>query len=102
MDKDRPKRWEVEVGGGINDRVGGVDLCTFCLCSYEEPNEIPAVYAGGPPFISHCVGGSGETEHPQAILAVDEVLSVPIPSCLGLFVVNRWRCSSQRRFLGQV
>ena len=82
------------MGGAIYGRLGGIDLYTFDLCHYEKPNEIPTVDTNSPLFISHNVGGVGKSEHTQAPITLDEVLSNPPPGWLDRFIVNQRENSS--------
>jgi len=67
----------------------------------EEPNDFPAVQAGGPLFIWPYVAGAGDTEYAQAVVTTNDVVPVPIPSCLDWFAVNVGAGNSQRWFFGQ-
>lgn len=68
----------------------------------EEPNDFPALQAGGPLFIRPYVAGAGDTEYAQAVVTTHDVVPVPIPSCLGWLGVNTGASNSQRGFSGQV
>jgi hypothetical protein len=82
--------------------MGGIELFARGLLSNEELNHFPAVNTGGPLFTSYDVSGRRKIEFTQAVFAADDVLAVPIPSCMNWFIVN-WRgSSSEGKFSRQV
>ena len=68
--------------------MGRLELCTLGLPSNQELYEFSAVNAGGPLFMSSHVKGAVDAEFTQAIVATDDVVSVPITSRLNWFVIN--------------
>jgi len=94
--------WQVESGEEEGQLKLRLCRALRIFVNDEEPNDFPTVQAGGPLFIWPYVTGAGNTECAQAVVTTNDVVPVPIPSCLDWFAVNVWAGNSQRWFSGQV
>lgn len=82
--------------------MGHHELFTLGVLSSEELNDFGAVHTDGALFISPLVKDARDTEFTQAVFATDDVVAVPIPSCLDWFGANRRGSISQGSFPCQV